>query len=259
MSTFALLKRVVRHLLPEPGLTLLWVQKNPTSWLCSNLPDEAIRISDTGQYSSFEKIAAGINSRGTQPLWDGYRAAYEKDSTVPWANASMQRLPDQVRTQPQMGRLFAKIAANIKPDLIVEIGTAFGVSAMYWASGLQASGRGRLVTFDPNPTWHGIAAEHLAGFGPTVETVLGTFEENIDARLMGQKISIAFVDAIHTDSFVSAQIEMLLLRAAPNAIIVLDDITFSDDMRACWKKWAGDARILSSVSVDDRVGILEFR
>ena len=75
----------------------------------------------------------------------------------------------------------------------------------------------------------------------------------IDARLNGQKVALAFVDAIHTDAFVSAQIDMLLDRAEPGVIIVLDD-----DMKKCWIKWANDKRVSASVSVANRVGIIEF-
>ncbi len=258
MSAIATLRRAVRRVLPQPRLPLSWVLKEPTTWLAQNLPHDSIKIQTTEQHRVFEVTAAQINRRGAQPLWDGYRAAYEKDSSVPWATASMERLPDQVRTQPQMGRLFALLAERRKPDLIIEVGTAFGVSAMYWASGLQRAGRGKLITFDPNPTWHHIAVGHLNSFGALVEPVLGTFEDEIDARLNGQKVALAFVDAIHTDAFVSAQIDMLLDRAEPGVIIVLDDISFSDDMKKCWIKWANDKRVSASVSVANRVGIIEF-
>lgn len=254
----SLLKSVARRFLPEQALSLAWVRRDPASWLPQHLPERAIKLPETRAHREFEKIAAAINRRGAQPLWDGYRDAYRKDATVPWANAAMMRTPDQVRTHPHMGRLFAWLAEQRRPRLIVEIGTAFGVSAMYWASGLQRAGGGRLLTFDPNAVWRDIAAAHLSAFGPMVEIVPGTFEDKIDAHLRGQKISLAFVDAIHTQEFVTAQIGILLTRMEPNGIIVLDDISFSDGMRGCWTQWSGDRRVRASVVVDDRVGILEF-
>jgi predicted O-methyltransferase YrrM len=251
-------KAISQRLLPETGLSLSWTKRAPDSWLVQHLPFNAIKLSDNKRFRQFEQIAAQINSRGAQPLWEGYKATYQKDANVPWAGAAMERLPDQVRTQPQMGRLFSMIAEQYRPGLIVEIGTAFGVSAMYWADGLQLSGQGRLLTFEPNSIWHAAAVDHLQTFGNVVMPILGTFEDNVDAHAAGEPIALAFVDAIHTSQFVDAQITMILERAAPHSIIVMDDITFSDDMRSCWARWAGEDNVRSSVAVDQRVGILEF-
>lgn len=258
-SVRSILGSAVRLILPEQPLALSWVKRGTPSWLVAHLPDHRIRIARTQAHRAIEATAARINRIGAKPLWDGYRTAYQGDRSVPFDVTSMEREPKQVRTQPQMGRLFSWVVEARKPNLIVEIGTAFGVSAMYWASGLQRAGRGRLVTFEPNAIWQEIAAEHLRTFGDTVEPVLGTFEDRIDAKLWpNETIDMAFVDAIHTDTFVSAQIEMLIARLAPDGLVIVDDITFSDDMKRCWTQWSSDPRVNASVAVDARAGILEF-
>lgn len=235
-----------------------WIKFDDNSWLYKSLPSRVLKFPITEQFREFERIAAGINRRGPQPLWEGYRSAYQKNSRIRGADLGMQRLPDQVRTQPQMGRFFAWLAEHRKPELMVEIGTAFGVSALYWASGLKKAGRGRLITFEPNAIWQEIAKTHLRPYEPFVTSVKGTFEQNIDVQLDGEKITMAFIDAIHTAEFVDSQIGLLLSRMRPNGIIVMDDITFSDDMRSCWERWARDKRARASVSIGDRVGLIEF-
>jgi predicted O-methyltransferase YrrM len=160
-----------------------------------------------------------------------------------------------------MGRLFSWLAERRAPSLIVEVGTAFGVSARYRAEGLKAAASGgRLLTFDPNETWHEIASRHLMDYDEMVDARLGTFEDAIDSCLKpGQTIDIAFIDAIHTNDFVSRQVEILIERLAPRGLILLDDISFSDDMARCWQNWATDHRVLASVAVANRVGFLEFK
>lgn len=253
----ATFKQAIKRMLPEAALALTWTKRAPESWLAENLPIVSFQPPTVTGQRDIEDIANKINNRGAQPLWEGYRAAYDKDQHVPWATQSMERLPDQVRTQPQMGRLFAFIAEKLQPSVIVEIGTAFGISARYWAAGLRKTGKGRLLTFDPNPIWHRIAAEHLKQFDE-VEPILGTFEESVDKHLFGQKIQLAFVDAIHTDEFVSQQIEMIINRMDDSCIIVVDDIGFSPEMKSCWTKWASDSRVASSLSIGNRLGILEI-
>ncbi|MDO8979568.1 MAG: class I SAM-dependent methyltransferase [Afipia sp.] len=252
------IRSALKRFLPEPPLTLEWIKRPAKSWLVENLPASSIRLVETVEQRQFEQTSKRINDLGAQPLWDGYQATYDNDANIPWATAAPQRLPDQVRSQPQMGRFFCWLVERRKPDLVVEIGTAFGVSAMYWAHGLQRAGQGRLLTFEPNPVWHKIAADHLRIFADFVKPICGTFEDEIDAQARGQAISISFVDAIHTSRFVDSQVSRLLERSAPNALIVLDDITFSSDMQACWLRWANDPRVQASVAVDQRVGILEF-
>ena len=158
-----------------------------------------------------------------------------------------------------MGCFFTWLVERRQPDLVVEFGTAFGVSAMYWAAGLDRNGHGRLLTFEPNETWHSIAKQHLELFSARVIPVAGTFEGNIDAQRNGQTIDLAFVDAIHTSEFVDAQVRLVIDRLSPGGLIVLDDINFSDDMRACWNRWAEDPRVAASLAVSERVGVLEIR
>jgi predicted O-methyltransferase YrrM len=252
------LKRTLATFLPERGLSLTWIKRDRDAWLGRRLDRNTFRPPSLREAARLEATAERVNALGAQPLWEGYRAVYRQDANVPFSDAAMQRLPDQVRTKPQMGRLFAWLATERRPELLVEVGTAFGVSAMYWGTGLQHAGRGKLVTFDPNPVWHRIAAEHLAAFGDVVQPVLGTFEDNFHTTLGDRAIGLAFVDAIHTSAFVDAQVDMLLPHMESGALLVLDDITFSDDMRACWQRWGSDARVRASVAVDDRVGLLEL-
>ncbi len=256
----AVLRRATRIAgLRHRSLSLVWHRRGSESWLQA-LPQRAFAPPPLGRMSTIEAIAESINRLGLQPLWEGYRAVYRNDPNVPFAQSSLARTPDQVRSQAEIGCLFAWMATMRRPQLIVEFGTAFGISAMYWAAGLDQAGTGRLLTFEPNEVWYSIAAKHLRDFSSRIDPIFGTFEEHIDDRMTpGEKIDIAFVDAIHTSTFVTAQVELLVARLAPGGIVVLDDISFSDDMRQCWTKLAADPRVSASVAVEDRVGILEFR
>ena len=248
-----------RHFKPPAELSLTWIRRNPDSWLQRNLTTETARIAPTDSHRAIEAIASDINAKGPHPLWKGYDDVYRNDRSVPHSRAPLERMPDQVRTQPEMGRLFGWIAEKRTPSLVVEIGTAFGISTRYWAEGLKAARAGRLLTFEPNGAWHKIASTHLADYEGIVVTRAELFETSINSCLAaGEKIDIAFVDAIHTDEVVSRQIELLIQHLNPRGLILVDDISFSDDMKRCWSKWSCDARVSASVAVANRVGIIEF-
>ncbi len=204
-----------------------------------------------------EERAAITQKAGAQPLWDGYREVYGATDKRGLKNFS--RSSNNVRTGEAAGTFYAWLVAEIKPNVIVEIGTAFGVSGMYWLSGLESNKHGKLLTFDPNEVWRSLAIENLASIGSRFESILGTFEDNIGSTLRPEDtIDIAFIDAIHTSKFVASQFSIIRSRAAAGSIVVFDDIRFSKDMYQCWSEIANGPFCLSSLELGKRVGIIEL-
>lgn len=250
--------RLIRRLMPAPPLQVTWQRTASDSWLASNIQGAEWRPPALPLAQRIEAQALRTESMGPQPLWDGYRQVYQSDPNVPWAKQEMQRTSEQVRSQPTMGRLFAWLAASRRPDLIVEIGTAFGISGMYWLAGLEAARNGRLLTFEPNEVWQRIAARNLRAISDRAVSVLGTFEDEFEKQAGGQAIDLAFVDAIHTSAFVDSQFNLLLPHMSPGGLILLDDISFSPDMAACWQRLSHHPKARASVALDNRLGIIEF-
>jgi Predicted O-methyltransferase len=226
-----------------------WHRRDPDSWLGRNLPSHLARVNAPPLARRIEERATTTGSRGPQELWDGYAGS----------GPVQTRTSDEVRTDRAMGRLFARLAGARCPEVIVEVGTAFGVSGMYWLAGLESSGSGRLYTFEPNAAWAEIARDNLDAIGERFELVVGTFEDNVDDHLRnGTRIELAFVDAIHTSEWVEPQFDLIVERIAPGGLVLFDDITFSDDMAECWHRIATDPRVRASASLSRRVGIVEL-
>jgi predicted O-methyltransferase YrrM len=228
-----------------------WVKKDDRSWLAAHFPGEIVRPARTTRSLEIEKRTRLTNALGPQPLWQGYASDNIGGST---------RTPSKVRTIAAMGDLFTSLVLRLKPDVVVEFGTAFGVSGMYFLTGLEANGGGKLLTFEPNEVWARAAESNLEAIGERFRLTIGTFEENIDRRLEpGEQIDLAFIDAIHTKAFVVPQLELVVARSRPGAIIILDDIDFSADMRECWAEVSSDARFTAAIELGNRVGVLELR
>jgi len=246
------LKSVVKTVMSgdrQGTLGIHWIRKGEDTWLLSVLHDSVIQPAPTRFSKKIEILARDTNRLGPQPLWEGYEGNNIAGAT---------RMPDGVRTSAHMGDFYSWLVEGWKPDTIVEFGTAFGVSGMYFLAGVETNQKGHLLTFDPNEVWRKLALVSLAGISNRFTSVAGTFEENVDRVLEGRSIDVAFIDAIHTREFVIPQLELVLARCNRTAIVILDDINFSDDMRACWKEVANDSRFASSVVIGERVGILEF-
>ena len=246
------LKRIAKSFLrPEPKhIALSWVKKSPRAWLATTLfTDSSVRPPICGASAAIEALANQTNDLGPQQLWMGYKDKARGGT----------RLPDGVRTSRISGNLFCHIVKLRRPHTIIEFGAAFGISGMYWLAGLEENAAGVLYTFEPNGEWAAIAEHNLKRIGGRFKLTVGTFEESVDTSMPQDKlIDLAFIDAIHTTEFVIKQLELVIERSAPGAIIVLDDIDFSDDMRHCWSIVSRDPRFVASAVVGARIGIVEL-
>ncbi len=235
----------------DKKIIIRWVKKNKSSWLYQQLGDNYILPRQNSYSVQIEKIAQQTNQLGQQPLWSGYEGYNIRGGST--------RAPNNVRTSAKFGNLYTYLVQKNKPNIIVEFGTAFGVSGMYFLAGLESNNQGQLLTFEPNDIWRKTAEQNLSKIGSRFNSILGTFEEKIDYNLPeNQSIDIAFIDGIHSKEFVIPQLEIIMDKASERAIIILNDINFSDSMKDCWSEVSKDPRFSSSVDLGGRVGILEI-
>jgi predicted O-methyltransferase YrrM len=229
-------------------LSLEWTQRGVESWLVRNLAGASFKPKRAAHARLIEQRTRLTHALGAKALWQGY----EQPGAV--------RTAGEVRTSARMGNFFSWIAAQRKPDVIVEFGTAFGTSGMYWLSGLESARTGKLFTFEPNTEWAAIARGNLSAVSSRYVLTEGIFEERVGAVLGDAPvIDIAFIDAIHTTEFVMRQFEVVSQRLEPGGLMLFDDVDFSDDMADCWKRLAQDGRAVASVTVAGHVGILEMQ
>jgi predicted O-methyltransferase YrrM len=228
-----------------------WIKKGENSLLAEIFPEKFIKTKNTPLSIKIEKLAEKTNKKGNQPLWEGYGSNNIGGST---------RTPNMVRTDPEIGRIYTYLVQSIKPDIIVEFGTAFGVSGMYFLAGIKSNKKGQLLTFDPNTIWIKLAKENLSQISNQFILTNGTFEDNVDSVLSEDNyIDIAFIDAIHTKEFVLPQLEIVISKSRKGTIIILDDINFSVEMSQFWEEVSVDQRFISSMKLNDRVGFLELK
>lgn len=202
-----------------------------------------------------EQRANLTEKSGALPLWAKYRDVYGEVDPHAGKGRPFMRSSNQVRTTARMGKFFHRLVLDRKPDVVVEIGTAFGISGMYWLSGLEANDKGVLLTFDPNEQWGVLAVQNLQAIGSRFLAIRGPFESEAAPALQPHsKCDIAFVDAIHTPEFVSEQVRILRKYCIRDSIIAIDDIKFSKGMYSYWKSLSTEFR--GAVELDSRVGVL---
>lgn len=232
----------------KKSIDLEWINYNTNSKLASIITNESLVVPNSKFTSRIEFLAEKTNFLGKQQLWEGYDVIDGKDS----------RNPNEVRTYTTIGNFYSWLVKKTQPGLIVEFGTAFGVSGMYFLAGLEEIQQGRLLSFEVNTAWAKIARENLNSISQKFDLINGTFEDNISVHLKkGEIIDIALIDAIHTRQFVQNQLDIVLGYSKQGTIIILDDINYSLEMEECWQEISHDTKFRSSASIGQRVGIVE--
>lgn len=246
-------KQLIKRFVPgyrRSNVSVTWTRKNRDSWLWQQLKGNTFNLKPTLYGPEIEEFAQQTNTLGPQQLWEGYGHNNLAGPT---------RMPDKVRVPKDLGNIFTYLVQKLQPNIVVEFGTAFGVSGMYFLAGIESNRKGRLLTFEPNTAWRELAIRNMSRVSDRFKSIAGTFEDNIEGALsQGQSIDMAFIDAIHTKEFVTSQLEIVIANSNHPAIIILDDINFSDSMRECWEEVSKDSRFSCAAALRSRVGILEL-
>jgi predicted O-methyltransferase YrrM len=130
------------------------------------------------------------------------------------------------------------------------MGTAVGISGAYQATALKLNGHGKLVTLEGADSIAQIARSNFQRLGlDSVEVVVGKFDETLPKVLAEtQPVDYVFIDGHHDERATVAYFEQIVPFLAESALLVFDDITWSDGMAKAWKTIAGNRRV--GVAVD---------
>ncbi|HEX2394058.1 MAG TPA: class I SAM-dependent methyltransferase [Bacteroidales bacterium] len=135
------------------------------------------------------------------------------------------------------GKLLYRVVLKFKPELIIELGTSLGISAMYM---LAANPLARLITVEGNPQIADMAASNFRLYRYDNVTVINRLFDDIVSDLVREvnANTLVFIDGNH-----GFDATLRYFHAFSEAsVVVLDDIRWSEDMMRAWKQ------IKSSVS-----------
>ncbi|SLN34429.1 hypothetical protein TRL7639_01566 [Falsiruegeria litorea R37] len=216
--------------------------------------DEQDRF-DTENVAIFEKIETAVYrtmNKGKLPLWSAYKRVRNYGVRI---GDDPKRNVEEVRTQPDYCRFYSWLAAQLEPQAVLEFGSGFGVSGMYWLAGMKDAG-GTLFSFEPNRLWTPIVRDNFAVVGGSYDLTEGTFEGSVDR--VTEPVNIALIDGIHTRYFVRQQLTLVEGIAAKGAIVLIDGINFSKSMEKCWSEIQAREDFVGVWEIGARVGVVEL-
>ena len=158
---------------------------------------------------------------------------------------------------PLWGRFVMRLVRELGPRSCLELGTGLGLSGAYQAAALELNGAGSLVTVDAHEVGR-IAERGHASLG--LERRIGLRAGPIDEIVPGlldeiAPVEFAFLDAEHSEAATVRHFDLVRPHLAEGAVVVLDDITQTEEMRRAWRAVIGRQDVSLALALR-RVGIV---
>jgi prepilin-type processing-associated H-X9-DG protein len=152
---------------------------------------------------------------------------------------------------PFWARVLFSLIRESRPESCLELGTNMGISAAYQASALKLNGAGTLVSLEGAKPRARTARRNLAELGlDNVEVVVGPFRDTLPEVLRGLgAVNYAFIDGHHDEQATKRYFELIASNPSSLALVVLDDISWSDGMRRAWSAIEHDPRVRLTVDL----------
>jgi predicted O-methyltransferase YrrM len=140
---------------------------------------------------------------------------------------------------------------------VLEMGTCVGVSGSYLAaaSGTTDAG-GTLRTLEGHEDRALVARDTFRRLGlRDAEVVVGSFAQTLEGTLDDDPFDIVFIDGHHDHDATLRYVDQVRAACRPGAVLVLDDIAWSEGMTAAWHEV--QQRLQASAHADlGRVGVV---
>ena len=157
----------------------------------------------------------------------------------------------------KQGALLYRISQWIKPEIIIELGTGLGVSAMYLASGAPLC---PMHTIEGNPDRADFAVRVIKRCGlEGVKVHYGDLDQKLNDIIPDIKGRfVAFVDANHRYDPTISYVRRLITTVGEEAVIIMDDIYWSRGMNLAWQEVISWPEVRVSIDLY-HMGILLLR
>lgn len=106
--------------------------------------------------------------------------------------------PDSDSTEIEVSRLAAAFVEALRPDLVIETGSAFGQTAELIGQVLHTAGVGHLITFEVDPARVAATADRVAGLPVqvTMEPSLSGIQHLVDLGKHARSVRFAWLDSL---------------------------------------------------------------
>lgn len=134
---------------------------------------------------------------------------------------------------PKLAQLLYRLAADLKPRSIIELGTCLGTTTLYLQNAVPGA---KVYTLEGCPETAGIAKETFSNGGISgVEPVVGNFDDTLPGIIDNlPQLDFVFADGNHQKEATLKYFEWCLPKVHGNTMLIFDDIYWSQGMKEAW-------------------------
>ncbi len=154
-----------------------------------------------------------------EAIADQFNRLYYHDANRTWKRTWYRGVPTQ--KCPTDMWIYQELLHSIRPEFVIETGTAYGGSALFMADFMETIGCGRVVTVDilemPDRPSH-----------RRIEYVLGSstdpgIVDTVAARVRGAERVMVILDSDHSEAHVAAELDAYAPLVTPGSYLVVED------------------------------------
>jgi predicted O-methyltransferase YrrM len=153
-------------------------------------------------------------------------------------------------SKPKQAKFIAKLVNHFEINTVLELGTSLGVSASFLA---KSNINSKIYTIEGCPNISNVAKENFNKLNiNNVHQFTGEFSTELEKLLvLISKPELVFVDGNHTYEATKKYYDLFLEKATKNAILVFDDIHWSDGMEKAWGEIVNSKRSVLTIDFFD--------
>lgn len=135
----------------------------------------------------------------------------------------------------KLAQLIHRLAADINPRNIIELGTCLGITTAYLA---KAAPEAKIISIEGCPETAAIARENLLKLDiNNTELLVGNFDELLPGLISEiPELDFVFIDGNHRKDATLNYFEWCLPRLGENSMMIFDDIYWSHGMKEAWEQ-----------------------
>jgi len=147
----------------------------------------------------------------------------------------------------RLAQLLYRLAADLKPLNIIELGTCLGITTVYLQN---ASPKAKVYSLEGSPETAAVALETFQKAGLTnIAEITGNFDDTLPGVIKElDQLDFVFVDGNHQRDATLKYFEWCLPKVHEDTMLIFDDIYWSEGMKEAWQEIKAHPRV--TVTVD---------
>ena len=148
---------------------------------------------------------------------------------------------------PRLAQLLYRLAADLKPGNIIELGTCLGITTIYLQKAVPEA---KVYTLEGSPETAAVALEIFADANvASIKEITGNFDDTLPGVINElDQLDFVFVDGNHQKKATLQYFEWCLPKVHENTLLIFDDIYWSEGMKQAWGEIKANPKV--TVTVD---------